>query len=128
MTPLAAMPDPAQPELTCAFAGASGALRQAKFFVYRETDRQMLEEGCRPRLHLEDATRAPRDFILPFVDALPELAAGMLHARRPGRLHAELGQPVPAKRPLCGRRGRAATGRRCSPGPGRAGPPRGSRR
>src|SRR4051812_1353577 len=30
-------------ELQCAFTGASGALRQAEFFVYREADRRMLE-------------------------------------------------------------------------------------
>src|SRR5829696_2847685 len=30
-------------ELMCAFTGASGAIRQAEFFVYREADRQMLE-------------------------------------------------------------------------------------
>jgi isopropylmalate/homocitrate/citramalate synthase len=135
-------------ELQCAFAGASGALRQAEFFVYREADRQMLEAaleryadgapvepttwirasandaalvrdvgvhetgmlasasdyhtfhkftpggrrnaatayldavravldaGLRPRLHLEDATRAPREFVLPFVEAVQEVASG----------------------------------------------------
>jgi len=135
-------------ELMCAFTGASGALRQAEFFVYREADRRMLEAalerwrdgapvepttwirasardaalvreigvretgmlasasdyhtfhkfttggrrnaagsyleavravldaGLRPRLHLEDATRAPEEFILPFVAAVQELAAG----------------------------------------------------
>jgi isopropylmalate/homocitrate/citramalate synthase len=134
-------------ELQCAFTGTSGALRQAEFFVYREADRQMLEEaleryldgapvepttwirasatdaalvreigvretgmlasasdyhtfykftpggrrsaassyldavravldsGLRPRLHLEDATRAPREFILPFVEAVQEVAS-----------------------------------------------------
>src|SRR3954451_17312192 len=30
-------------ELQCTFTGASGALRQAEFFVYREADRRMLE-------------------------------------------------------------------------------------
>jgi len=33
-----------------------------------------LEAGNRPRLHLEDATRAPLEFILYFVDAVRELA------------------------------------------------------
>ncbi|MDL2344472.1 pyruvate carboxyltransferase [Deinococcus sp. MIMF12] len=129
------------------FTGATGALRQAEFFVYRAADRAMLEgalerwrgghpvepttwiratrqdaalvadlgvretgmlasasdyhtfhkftpggraqaagayldavaavldAGLRPRLHLEDATRAPREFILPFVEAVQRLAA-----------------------------------------------------
>ena len=134
-------------ELQCAFTGASGALRQAEFFVYREADRRMLEAaleryrggatvepttwirasatdvqlvreigvretgmlasasdyhtfykftpggrrraaasyldavravleaGLRPRLHLEDATRAPREFVLPFVEAVQDVAS-----------------------------------------------------
>ena len=134
-------------ELMCAFTGASGALRQAEFFVYREADRQILEAaleryhdgapvepttwirasakdaalvrdigvretgmlasasdyhtfykftpggrrsaassyldavravldaGLRPRLHFEDATRAPEEFILPFTEAVQEIAA-----------------------------------------------------
>jgi isopropylmalate/homocitrate/citramalate synthase len=135
-------------ELMCAFAGTSGALRQAEFFVYREADRQILEAaveryrdgapvepttwirasakdaalvrdvgvretgmlasasdyhtfykftpggrrraassyldavravldaGVRPRLHLEDATRAPEEFMLPFTESVLEVAAG----------------------------------------------------
>jgi 2-phosphinomethylmalic acid synthase len=134
-------------ELQCAFTGASGALRQAEFFVYRDADRRMLEAaleryadgapvepttwirasardaalvrdvgvretgmlasasdyhtfhkfrpggrrnaarayldavravlaaGLRPRLHLEDATRAPREFVLPFVEAVQEISS-----------------------------------------------------
>jgi 2-phosphinomethylmalic acid synthase len=134
-------------ELMCAFSGASGALRQAEFFVYREADRQILEgaleryrdgapieptswirasrkdallvreigvretgmlasasdyhtfykfspggrrgaaatyldavravldAGLRPRIHLEDATRAPEAFVLPFTEAVKEAAA-----------------------------------------------------
>jgi isopropylmalate/homocitrate/citramalate synthase len=134
-------------ELMCAFTGASGAIRQAEFFVYREADRRILEgalerhrdgapvepttwirasakdaalvreigvretgmlasasdyhtfykftpggrrsaaasyldavravldAGLRPRLHLEDATRAPEEFILPFAQAVREVAA-----------------------------------------------------
>ena len=129
-------------DLMCAFTGASGALRQAEFFVYRPADRRMLEAaverhaggapvepttwirasradaelvrglgvretgmlasasdyhtfhkfrdggrraaartyldavravldaGLRPRLHLEDATRAPEAFVLPFAEAV----------------------------------------------------------
>ncbi len=142
-------------ELQCEFTGASGALRQAEFFVYRDADRRMLEAalerwrggapvepttwirastkdaalvrrigvretgmlasasdyhtfykfdpggrraaarayldavravleaGLRPRLHLEDATRAPRDFVLPFVAAVLELARPFPETQRP---------------------------------------------
>jgi 2-phosphinomethylmalic acid synthase len=141
--------------LMCTFTGSSGAIRQAEFFVYRSSDRAMLEAalerhrsgapvepttwiraarkdveligslgiretgmlasasdyhtfhkfhpggrtqaaqtyldavqmvldaGIRPRLHLEDATRAPREFILPFVAAVLELAAPYGEAQRP---------------------------------------------
>jgi isopropylmalate/homocitrate/citramalate synthase len=134
-------------ELMCAFTGASGAIRQAEFFVYRDADRRILEgaleryrdgaavepttwirasakdaalvrrigvqetgmlasasdyhtfykftpggrrtaaasyldavravldAGLRPRLHLEDATRASEDFILPFTHAVKDVAA-----------------------------------------------------
>jgi 2-phosphinomethylmalic acid synthase len=133
-------------DLMCAFTGASGAIRQAEFFVYRPADRRMLETalerhrggapiepttwiratrrdadlvreigvretgmlasasdyhtfhkfrpggrrraaetyldavravldaGLRPRLHLEDATRAPEDFLLPFAEAVLDAA------------------------------------------------------
>lgn len=129
-------------DLMCDFTGASGAVRQAEFFVYRADDRAMLEAalerraggapvepttwirasrrdaelvrglgvresgmlasasdyhtfhkfrpggrraaaeayldavravldaGLRPRLHLEDATRAPEEFVLPFAEAV----------------------------------------------------------
>jgi isopropylmalate/homocitrate/citramalate synthase len=142
-------------ELMCAFTGKSGAIRQAEFFVYRPSDRAMLEAalerhrsgapvepttwiratrkdveligslgvretgmlasasdyhtfhkfdpggraqaarsyleavrmvldaGIRPRLHLEDATRAPRDFVLPFVEEVLEAAAPYGEALRP---------------------------------------------
>jgi 2-phosphinomethylmalic acid synthase len=134
-------------DLMCAFTGASGAVRQAEFFVYRRDDRAMLEAalerhaggapvepttwirasrrdadlvreigvretgmlasasdyhtfhkfrpggrrqaaeayldavravldaGLRPRLHLEDATRATEDFVLPFAQAVLEASA-----------------------------------------------------
>ena len=134
-------------ERMCAFTGASGAIRQAEFFVYRPADRRMLEialeqhasgapvepttwirasrrdaelvgdlgvretgmlasasdyhtfhkfrpggrrqaaeayldavravldSGLRPRLHLEDATRAPEEFLLPFAEAVIAAAA-----------------------------------------------------
>ncbi|MEP7287163.1 MAG: pyruvate carboxyltransferase [Chloroflexota bacterium] len=134
-------------DLLCRFTGSSGAIRQAEFFVYRQSDRAALEgalaryrsgapiepttwiratakdveliktlgvretgmlasasdyhtfhkfkpggrnqaaqtyleavrvtvqAGIRPRLHLEDATRAPLDFIQPFIEAVQEICA-----------------------------------------------------
>ena len=142
-------------DLICAFTGASGAVRQAEFFVYRADDRAMLEAalerhasgasvepttwirasrrdaglvreigvretgmlasasdyhtfhkfrpggrrqaaeayldavravldaGLRPRLHLEDATRAPEEFVLPFAQAVLDAAAPFGAAARP---------------------------------------------
>jgi len=133
-------------DILCRFTGGSGAIRQAEFFVYRESDRAALEgaleryqagapiepttwiratakdvelirrlgvretgmlasasdyhtfhkfkpggrkqaaqtyldavkisldAGIRPRLHLEDATRAPMEFMAPFIEAVQELA------------------------------------------------------
>ena len=43
----------------------------------------VLDAGLRPRLHLEDATRAPREFMLPFVTAVLALAEGYGPAQRP---------------------------------------------
>lgn len=134
-------------DILCAFTGASGAIRQAEFFVYRPSDRAALEgalerwhngapiepttwirasvkdvelirtlgvretgmlasasdyhtfhkfkpggrnqaaqtyldavrvtvnAGIRPRIHLEDATRASMDFIAPFVGSVQEICA-----------------------------------------------------
>ena len=42
-----------------------------------------LDAGLRPRLHLEDATRAPREFMLPFVTAVLALAGAYGPAQRP---------------------------------------------
>jgi len=42
--------------------------------TYLDAVRMTLEAGIRPRLHLEDATRAPMDFVLPFVEAVLEAA------------------------------------------------------
>src|SRR5512146_521874 len=133
-------------DIQCRFTGESGAIRQAEFFVYRPSDRAMLEgalerwkggapiepttwiratakdvelirslgvretgmlasasdyhtfhkftpggrsqaarvyldavqvaldAGIHPRLHLEDATRAPMEFMAPFVEAVMALA------------------------------------------------------
>ena len=37
--------------------------------------RAVLDAGLRPRLHLEDATPAPREFVFPFFEAVQEVAA-----------------------------------------------------
>jgi 2-phosphinomethylmalic acid synthase len=42
--------------------------------TYLDATRFALEAGIRPRLHLEDATRAPTDFLLAFITAVQELA------------------------------------------------------
>ena len=42
---------------------------------YLDAVRAVVDAGVRPRLHLEDATRAPRDFVLPFVEAVQELSS-----------------------------------------------------
>ena len=142
-------------ELLCTFTGSSGAIRQAEFFIYRDSDRRALEgalerfrsgapiepttwlrakredveriktlgvretgmlasasdyhtfhkftpggrwqaaqsyleaveialeQGIKPRLHLEDATRAPLEFILPFVEAVMQKAEGYGEDLRP---------------------------------------------
>src|SRR5260221_4819322 len=142
-------------DILCRFTGTSGAIRQAEFFVYRQSDRAALEgaleryqggapiepttwiratakdvelirelgvretgmlasasdyhtfhkfkpggrgqaaqtyldavritlgAGIRPRMHLEDATRAPMDFIKPFVEAVQEMAEPYGPALRP---------------------------------------------
>src|SRR5215213_3271082 len=43
--------------------------------TYLDATRLVLEAGIRPRLHLEDATRAPIEILLAFVEAVQELAA-----------------------------------------------------
>jgi isopropylmalate/homocitrate/citramalate synthase len=42
---------------------------------YLDAVRAVLDAGLRPRLHLEDATRAPEEFVLPFTEAVKEVAA-----------------------------------------------------
>lgn len=42
--------------------------------TYLEAVQLSLDAGIRPRLHLEDATRAPLDFMLPFVEAVMQHA------------------------------------------------------
>ncbi|MBL8131869.1 MAG: pyruvate carboxyltransferase [Anaerolineae bacterium] len=51
--------------------------------TYLEAVRLTLEAGIRPRLHLEDATRAPLDFMLPFVEAVMQIALPYGEAQRP---------------------------------------------
>jgi 2-phosphinomethylmalic acid synthase len=43
--------------------------------TYLDAVRVTVEAGIRPRLHLEDATRAPMDFIAPFVEAVQTICA-----------------------------------------------------
>jgi isopropylmalate/homocitrate/citramalate synthase len=50
---------------------------------YLDAVRAVLDAGIRPRLHLEDATRAPREFVLPFVEAAMQAAAPYGAAFRP---------------------------------------------
>ncbi|MDB5046134.1 MAG: isopropylmalate/homocitrate/citramalate synthase [Deinococcus sp.] len=51
--------------------------------TYLDAVQAVLDAGLRPRLHLEDATRAPREFLLPFVQAVLELAAPYGESGRP---------------------------------------------
>ncbi len=43
--------------------------------IYLEALKMTLDAGIRPRLHLEDATRAPMDFLLPFIENVQEISA-----------------------------------------------------
>jgi 2-phosphinomethylmalic acid synthase len=43
--------------------------------TYLEAVKITVEAGIRPRLHLEDATRAPMDFMQPFIEAVQEITA-----------------------------------------------------
>lgn len=43
--------------------------------IYLEAVKLTLDAGIRPRLHLEDATRAPMEFMQPFIAAVQEMAA-----------------------------------------------------
>ncbi|MEJ2290038.1 MAG: pyruvate carboxyltransferase, partial [Deinococcales bacterium] len=59
-------------------AGRNAAARR-----YLEAVQSALDAGVRPRLHLEDATRAPSAFIDPFVEAVLRLAEPYGAALRP---------------------------------------------
>jgi isopropylmalate/homocitrate/citramalate synthase len=43
--------------------------------IYLDAVRISVDAGIRPRLHLEDATRAPMDFMQPFIEAVQEICA-----------------------------------------------------
>jgi isopropylmalate/homocitrate/citramalate synthase len=51
--------------------------------TYLEAVRMTLDAGIRPRLHLEDATRAPMDFMRPFVETVLEAATSYGPELRP---------------------------------------------
>ncbi|HEX5159004.1 MAG TPA: hypothetical protein VFW17_17475 [Ktedonobacterales bacterium] len=51
--------------------------------TYLKAVQTALDAGIRPRLHLEDATRAPLDFMRPFVAAVMEMCAPYGPALRP---------------------------------------------
>src|SRR5579864_1010158 len=51
--------------------------------TYLEAVHMTLDAGIRPRLHLEDATRAPLDFMQPFIEAVLELSASYGPQLRP---------------------------------------------
>src|SRR5690606_21918747 len=51
--------------------------------TYLDAVQTTLDAGIRPRLHLEDATRAPMDFMLPFVEAVLAMAEPYGPALRP---------------------------------------------
>ena len=59
-----------------------GGRRQAAG-VYLDAVRAVLDAGLRPRLHLEDATRAPEEFVLPFAEAAIAVAEPYGPALRP---------------------------------------------
>jgi citrate (Re)-synthase len=51
--------------------------------IYLEALKMTLDAGIRPRLHLEDATRAPMDFLLPFIENVQEISAAYGPELRP---------------------------------------------
>ncbi|MBO0795510.1 MAG: hypothetical protein J2P36_31855, partial [Ktedonobacteraceae bacterium] len=51
--------------------------------TYLEAVRMVLDAGIRPRLHLEDATRAPMDFMRPFIETVLEISEPYGPALRP---------------------------------------------
>ena len=61
--------------------------------TYLDAVRAVLDAGLRPRLHLEDATRAPIDFLLRFVEASLEVSEG--HQRPKFRVCDTMGLGLP---------------------------------
>ena len=61
----------------------SPAGREQAAKTYLDAVQAVLDAGLRPRLHLEDATRAPREFILPFVEQVQRLAAAFPNTQAP---------------------------------------------
>jgi isopropylmalate/homocitrate/citramalate synthase len=59
-----------------------GGRRQAAE-AYLDAVRAVLDAGLRPRLHLEDATRAPEEFVLPFAQAVLDACAPFGAGQRP---------------------------------------------
>ncbi|MEX2540460.1 MAG: hypothetical protein WD314_01585 [Trueperaceae bacterium] len=57
--------------------------RSAAAAAYLDAVRMALDAGIRPRLHLEDATRASMEFISPFVEAVMESAGSYGRELRP---------------------------------------------
>ncbi len=51
--------------------------------TYLEAVQMTLDAGIRPRLHLEDATRAPMDFMRPFIEAVLAMSAAYGPELRP---------------------------------------------
>lgn len=51
--------------------------------TYLEAVQMTLDAGIRPRLHLEDATRAPMDFLQPFIENVQEISAPYADELRP---------------------------------------------
>ncbi len=51
--------------------------------TYLDAVKMALDAGIRPRLHLEDATRAPMDFLRPFIEQAMEISAPYGHDLRP---------------------------------------------
>ena len=49
--------------------------RQQAAQTYLDAVRVTVDAGIRPRLHLEDATRAPMEFMQPFIEAVQEICA-----------------------------------------------------
>src|SRR5574340_1458606 len=51
--------------------------------TYLDAVKMALDAGIRPRLHLEDATRAPVDFMRPFIENVQEISASYGPELRP---------------------------------------------